>query len=128
MRSSSLYLAVRSDRAGAPVLIWPAPVPTARWAMKESSVSPERWLTTLVYPDRTARSMVLSVSDRVADLVHFDQHRVGDSFPDPSGQDQIVVTNRSSPINCVRSPNSAVSIRHPSQSSSARPSSTETNP
>ena len=42
MRSSWLYLAVRSPRAGAPVLICPAPVATARSAMKVSSVSPER--------------------------------------------------------------------------------------
>ena len=32
----------RSDRDGAPVLIWPTPVPTARSAMNVSSVSPER--------------------------------------------------------------------------------------
>src|SRR6184192_1868545 len=44
MRSSWLYLAIRSPRAGAPVLIWPTPVATARSAMNVSSVSPERWL------------------------------------------------------------------------------------
>ncbi len=37
-----LYLATRSPRAGAPVFSWPHPVATARSAMKESSVSPER--------------------------------------------------------------------------------------
>ncbi len=42
MRSSRLYLATRSQRAGAPDLIWPQPVATARSAMKVSSVSPER--------------------------------------------------------------------------------------
>ena len=31
------------DRQGAPVLIWPVARPTARSAMKLSSVSPERW-------------------------------------------------------------------------------------
>ncbi len=31
---SWLYLAVRSERAGAPVLIWPAPVATARSAIE----------------------------------------------------------------------------------------------
>ena len=36
-----LYLALRSERQGAPVLIWPEARPTARSAMKESSVSPE---------------------------------------------------------------------------------------
>ena len=37
-------MATRSDRAGAPVLIWPQPVATARSAIVVSSVSPERWL------------------------------------------------------------------------------------
>ena len=42
IRSSWLYFATRSVRAGAPVLIWPAPVATARSAIVVSSVSPER--------------------------------------------------------------------------------------
>ena len=42
MRSSWLYFATRSERAGAPVLICPQPVATARSAMVVSSVSPER--------------------------------------------------------------------------------------
>ncbi len=42
MRSSWLYLQIRSVRESEPVLIWPAPVPTARSAMNASSVSPER--------------------------------------------------------------------------------------
>ena len=44
MRSSWLYFATRSERAGAPVLICPHPVATARSAIVVSSVSPERWL------------------------------------------------------------------------------------
>ena len=48
MRSNWLYLATLSVREGAPVLIWPAPVATARSAMKVSSVSPERWELQLV--------------------------------------------------------------------------------
>ena len=48
MRSSWLYLATRSVRAGAPVLIWPAFVATAMSAIVVSSVSPERWETTAV--------------------------------------------------------------------------------
>ena len=40
--------AMRSVREAEPVLIWPAPVATARSAMKASSVSPERWEMTLV--------------------------------------------------------------------------------
>ena len=42
MRSSWLYLATRSVRLGAPVLIWPALTATAMSAMVASSVSPER--------------------------------------------------------------------------------------
>ena len=44
MRSSWLYFATRSLRAGAPVLICPLPTATARSAIVVSSVSPERWL------------------------------------------------------------------------------------
>ena len=47
MRRSWLYFAVRSPRASEPVLIWPAFTPTARSAMKVSSVSPERWEMTV---------------------------------------------------------------------------------
>src|SRR5947208_146356 len=49
IRSSWLYLAVRSPREGAPVLICPAFVATARSAIVVSSVSPERWLITTPY-------------------------------------------------------------------------------
>ena len=42
MRSSWLYLATRSVRLGAPVLIWQVFRATARSAMVVSSVSPER--------------------------------------------------------------------------------------
>ena len=48
IRSSWLYFAVRSERAGAPVLIWPVPSATARSAIVASSVSPERWDITAV--------------------------------------------------------------------------------
>ena len=62
MRSSWLYLATRSLRAGAPVLIWPQFVATARSAIVVSSVSPERCDMTAVYDDRVARATVSSVS------------------------------------------------------------------
>ena len=42
MRRSWLYLATRSERQGAPVLICPAFVATAMSAIVASSVSPER--------------------------------------------------------------------------------------
>src|SRR5262249_9102005 len=62
MRSSRLYFATRSERAGAPVLIWPQLVATARSAMVVSSVSPERCDITLVYAWRVASSTVSNVS------------------------------------------------------------------
>ena len=62
MRSSWLYLATRSPRAGAPVLIWPQLVATARSEIVVSSVSPERWLITQVNPARWARLTASSVS------------------------------------------------------------------
>src|SRR6202034_995322 len=65
MRSSWLYLATRSERAGAPVFIWPHPVATARSAMVVSSVSPERCDITDAYEARPARAMVSSVSESV---------------------------------------------------------------
>ena len=46
MRSSWLYFATLSDLDGAPVLICPHPVATARSAIVVSSVSPERCETT----------------------------------------------------------------------------------
>jgi hypothetical protein len=42
MARRRLYLASRSDWVMEPFLICPAAVPTAKSAMKESSVSPER--------------------------------------------------------------------------------------
>uniref|UniRef100_H3G5Q2 Uncharacterized protein n=1 Tax=Phytophthora ramorum TaxID=164328 RepID=H3G5Q2_PHYRM len=50
IRRSWLYLARRSERHGAPVLIWPALRPTARSAMNVSSVSPLRWLAMIAQP------------------------------------------------------------------------------
>jgi len=41
----SLYLHVLSPLHGAPVLIYYVPKPTTKWAMKQSSVSPDLWLT-----------------------------------------------------------------------------------
>src|SRR4026209_2596344 len=62
MRRSWLYFATRSERAGAPVLIWPQFVATARSAMVTSSVSPERWLIMQRRPLRWARSTESRVS------------------------------------------------------------------
>ena len=60
--SSWLYLARRSDLQGAPVLICPLPRPTTRSAMKQSSVSPERWETMVPQPEKVEVVIVLRVS------------------------------------------------------------------
>ncbi len=65
MRRRRLYLATRSERQGAPVLIWPVLNPTLKSLMVVSSVSPERWLTTEVQPALLATSMAECVSVRV---------------------------------------------------------------
>ena len=62
MRISWLYFATRSLRAGAPVLICPAPVATARSAIDVSSVSPERCEIIAAYPAPAAMSMAARVS------------------------------------------------------------------
>ena len=65
MRSSSLYLATRSVRFGAPVLICPALRATTRSAIVVSSVSPERCETMARYPASCASWMAAIVSDSV---------------------------------------------------------------
>ena len=60
-----LYFATRSLRLGAPVLICPVFRATARSAIAVSSVSPERWEITAVYPDRRASRTASSVSEIV---------------------------------------------------------------
>ena len=62
IRSSWLYFAIRSLRDSDPVLICPAFVATARSAIVESSVSPERCEITERYPARFAISIASSVS------------------------------------------------------------------
>ena len=57
MRKRRLYLATRSLRQGAPVLMNGAPTPTARSAMKSSSVSPLRCEMTMLYPADSAVRM-----------------------------------------------------------------------
>ena len=76
MSSNLLYLATRSPRAGAPAFSWPQPLPTARSAMKESSVSPERWETNCRYP--AARQGLGNGTD----LVELDQRGVADPAGD----------------------------------------------
>ena len=110
MRSSRLYLATRSERAGAPVLIWPG-------AGRDREVGDRRVLRlaravrddggvagALGQPDRLER-----LGER-ADLVHLDQDRVADAGVDAAAASRSTfVTKRSSPTSCTRSPSSRVS-------------------
>ena len=123
MRSNSLYFAVRSLRAGAPVLIWPAPVATARCAIVVSSVSPERWEITADHPACCAARMVSSVSVSVPIWLGFIRIALAARSSTARASRSRFVTSRSSPTIWTRSPRLAVRARHPAQSSSAIPSS-----
>src|SRR5215467_1140176 len=87
---SRLYLAMRSPRAGAPLLIWPHPVPTARSAMNVSSVSPDRCETIWAQPASRQIRMAYSVSVTVSTLVGLDQRGVGDLAADRLADDRRV--------------------------------------
>ncbi len=65
MRRASFHLAIRSERANEPTLIWPASQPTARWTMVTSSVSPERAETMVPHPAALAASSAALASLRV---------------------------------------------------------------
>ena len=77
MRSSWLYLAMRSVRLAEPVLIWPAFVATAMSAMVVSSVSPLRWLMIAVKPLRLGQLDGVERFGQGADLVDLDEDAVG---------------------------------------------------
>ena len=62
MRSTSFHFAIRSERANEPTLSWPAPQPTARWAIDMSSVSPERAETIVPKPGRAPSSQAALAS------------------------------------------------------------------
>ena len=123
MRSSWLYLAMRSLRLIEPVLIWPALVPTAMSAMVESSVSPERWLITAVQPARLAISIAAKVSVRVPIWLILIRIELATRFSMPSRRILVLVTNRSSPTSCTFEPRRSLRCFQPSQSPSCMPSS-----
>ena len=127
IRSSRLYLATRSEREGAPVLIWPAPVATARSAIVVSSVSPERCEITARVAGLAGDADRLQGLGEGADLVDLDEDRVADAELDAAAQALTgLVTKRSSPTSWTASPRRSVSSFQPSQSSSSMPSSIET--
>ena len=125
MRSSWLYLAMRSERLKEPVLICPLLVATAMSAMVESSVSPERCEVTVVYPWRCAISMAFRVSVREPIWFTLMSMEFAHPFSMPMARKSTLVTNRSSPTNWQRFPMRSVSFFQPSQSFSLIPSSIE---
>jgi hypothetical protein len=91
--------------------------------MVASSVSPERCDITQVMRLRCAMFTAASVSDRVPIWLTFTSSELAQPFSIPSARRAGLVTNRSSPTSCTRSPSASVSIFQPSQSSSEQPSS-----
>ena len=89
MRSSWLYLAMRSVRLAEPVLICPQFVATAMSAIVVSSVSPLRWLMIAVNLFRFASSIASSVSVSVPIWFTFTRmllpHPLGDAALQPLG-------------------------------------------
>ena len=65
MRNNWLYLATLSDLANDPVLIWFELVPTAKSAIKVSSLSPDLWEIIVLKPIIWANFITSSVSETV---------------------------------------------------------------
>ena len=122
-----MYFATRSDRAGAPVLICPHPVATARSAIVVSSVSPDRCDIMHRYPELCANVTASNVSDNVPIWFTFTNNAFAAPRVIPSSIRSGFVTNKSSPTICTRDPNCEVNAIQPSQSSSASGSSIDTN-
>eukprot|EP01139_Manchomonas_bermudensis_P001987 Amastigsp_a3406_21.p5 type:complete len:113 gc:universal Amastigsp_a3406_21:75-413(+) len=97
MRMSWLYLARRSERHGAPVLIWPVPSPTTRSAMKQSSVSPERCETMTPHPAACAfaHAAIASVIDPI--WLTLSSRALQALWPSAVSMRSTLVTSRSSP-------------------------------
>src|SRR6185436_13675303 len=126
IRSSWLYLQTRSVRLADPVLIWPAPVPTARSAIVASSVSPDR--CEMIVPYRASRAILTASRVSVTVPIWFSLTR--SALPTPSAMPFLrisgFVTKTSSPTSWTRPPIADVSACQPFQSPSASPSSIET--
>ena len=93
--------------------------------MNVSSVSPERCDTTERQPADDASSMAASVSVSVPIWLSLMRIALAAFSLMPRSRNFTLVTNRSSPTSCTRSPSFFCSCFQPSQSSSARPSSIE---
>jgi len=94
--------------------------------MVVSSVSPERCEMTAPKPASSAIRTASRVSVRVPIWFTFTRIALPAPFSMPSRRIAGLVTKRSSPTTCRRSPTALVSFVQVGQSSSARPSSMET--
>jgi hypothetical protein len=117
---------MRSPRAGAPVLIWPALVATDRSAIVTSSVSPERCEVIVVKPFRCARVTASSVSVRVPIWLSLTSREFAALSSMPLARRSGLVTNRSSPTIWTLSPILPTSSDQVPHSSSDSGSSMET--
>jgi hypothetical protein len=94
--------------------------------MVVSSVSPDRWLMMLAKLARCASDTASRVSLTVPIWFSLTRSALAARSAIPRRRRSGLVTNRSSPTICTRSPAEAVRSRHPAQSSSASGSSSET--
>merc|ERR550537_1992610 len=104
MRISWLYLALRSDRQGAPVLIWPQQRPTAMSAIVVSSVSPERCEHMMPQPFCLHNFTASMDSERLPIWLTFKRRALQAFFSMAVLMRDTFVTVRSSPTICIPSP------------------------
>ena len=97
-----MYLATRSERDGAPVLIWPVPIATTRSAIVVSSVSPERCDTTADQPAPRASSIASIVSVSVPIWLSLISTALAARSSMPRAIRSGLVTSRSSPTSWTR--------------------------
>ncbi len=91
--------------------------------MKLSVVSPERWDTSCAYPPRRHVAIASRVSVTVPIWLSLISAEFATPRPIASAMIAGLVTKMSSPTSWTLPPSRSVSAAHPSQSSSARPSS-----
>merc|ERR1719401_584064 len=117
MRINWLYLARRSERQGAPVLIWPVHRPTARSAMVVSSVSPERCEHIMPQPF-CLQSLTASIDSLSVPIwLTFNNNALHAFFSMAVLMRETLVTVKSSPTIWVASPWEEFSDTQPFQSS-----------
>jgi hypothetical protein len=121
--SSRLYFAMRSPRQGAPAFIKPPFIATAKSAIKESVVSPDRWEIIYFQPADRHRSTAWIVSVTVPIWLSLMSAEFVVCSAIPRRRYFGLVEYRSSPMTKNRLPISCVCLRNASQDASENPSS-----